>query len=193
MTPPRSHIKFIKGFINNPKDIGSVIPSSETLAKEMFRNLSVADYKLVVEYGPGTGVLTREAVRVLPSKCKLLLIEKNQEFVQLLQQRFLDHKVVLGDAQAINTILGTQAGKVDLIFSGLPFTNFPRELSREILQESKKALRTEGRFRTFIYLHNVWLPKMTWFREELEQTFSKVETYHVYRNFPPALIYDCIK
>ena len=193
MAQHRSHIKFIKGFINNPKDTGSIIPSSVTLAKEMFRSLPVTNFKLAVEFGPGTGVLTREAIKILPNDCQLILVEKSEEFVNLLRDRFLDQQIFHGNAQDINKILGTDAGSVDIIFSGLPFTNFPKNLSQEILRESKNALRTGGRFRTFIYLHNVWLPKMTWFRQQLQQTFSKVETYTVYRNFPPALIFDCQK
>ena len=48
--------KFIKEFIKNPNFIGSVVPSSESLAKKMVEGINFQECNCIIEYGAGTSI-----------------------------------------------------------------------------------------------------------------------------------------
>ena len=91
-------LKFIKAFITKPQQVGSVIPSSKFLAQEILKNIDFSTTKLVIEYGPGTGVFTNFLLGTSAnSKTQVRLIEFNPDFVEFLNQRFPSnqHNIVI--------------------------------------------------------------------------------------------------
>ncbi len=48
-------IAFFRGFLNRPKEVGSIIPSSRFMEKRIVETANLADAKLAIELGPGTG------------------------------------------------------------------------------------------------------------------------------------------
>ena len=58
-------LKFLKEFIANPGDVGSVTPSSKQLALVVVNTARVPEAKVVVEFGPGTGAITQVLIPVL--------------------------------------------------------------------------------------------------------------------------------
>ena len=82
----------------------------------------------------------------------------------------------------------------DAILSGLPWANFSRELQERLLGAVVAGLRPGGRFATFAYVPAAHFPPGRRFRALLEASFPRVETTRlVYRNFPPAFVYRCVK
>ena len=61
----RKKILFLKKYFNNPQSIGSVIPSSEFLAKAMFKSIKELDDTAVIEIGAGTGAITKHISSLL--------------------------------------------------------------------------------------------------------------------------------
>src|SRR4030095_6761995 len=57
------------------------VPSSLYLTKAMIEPLPLAQAKLVVEFGPGTGVMTRALLKRIPTDATLLAFEINPRFV----------------------------------------------------------------------------------------------------------------
>ena len=55
-----------KRFLQHPTQVGALCPSSCALCRAMASEIGVENAGLVVELGPGTGVITRELVRRLP-------------------------------------------------------------------------------------------------------------------------------
>lgn len=49
---------FIYQYIVNPKTVGAILPSSRYLCNKMIKEINFKDAKYIVEYGPGTGVIT---------------------------------------------------------------------------------------------------------------------------------------
>jgi len=55
----RTRAAFLYKFIQKPKEIGSIVPSSSFLTKKMLMNLPWDHIETIVELGAGTGVFTK--------------------------------------------------------------------------------------------------------------------------------------
>ncbi len=64
-------LAFLKGFLREPKGVGSVIPSSRFLERKMVRMAGVAQAESVIELGPGTGGTTRAILAAMPETATL--------------------------------------------------------------------------------------------------------------------------
>jgi phosphatidylethanolamine/phosphatidyl-N-methylethanolamine N-methyltransferase len=119
-------LKFFKGWIDKPKAVGSIIPTSSIAARRMASVVNAQSGLPVLEVGPGTGVITRQILaRGVPAE-KLYLVEYSSEFVRHLRRNFPSVNVIEGDAFNIGDTLGPDAPKqFDSVVSGVPLLNFP--------------------------------------------------------------------
>jgi phospholipid N-methyltransferase len=180
---------FLKGFLREPRTVGSIAPSSPWLVRAMLDEAGITAAQVIVEFGPGTGVFTDEIIRRMPPNARLLVFEVHQQFCADLQARIVDPRVaVIGDSAAeVNRYL-QQMGlpQADCIVSGLPFTSLPRPVTHAILEATRSALRSGGIFVTYQYT-----PVL---RNLLRSYFPATRiTRYVLRNLPPALVFVCRK
>ena len=87
----KDQFAFFGQFRKRFETTGAIAPSSSFLAKSMTRFLSERDRTVpvrVLEIGPGTGPVTDKIVGLLGSADQFDLVELNETFVDLLQQRF---------------------------------------------------------------------------------------------------------
>lgn len=182
-------IKFLKEYIKNPFNVGAIMPSTRHLAKEMVRNIDFKNAKCIVEYGPGTGVFSKEIINKCPGSTKIILFETNEEFYKDLSNQYKDYKnvIIINDgAEKISEYLNRHKIKnVDYVISGLPFASLPEDKSKIILSSTKKVLSDKGEFRTFQYT----LLKKGLF----EKNFSDITHTKIYKNIPPAYVLRCKK
>ena len=80
--------KFITAFLRQPRQVGAVWPSSAGLARRMADGVDWHAAQVVLELGPGTGVLTREIVQRSNPSARIGAIEINAEFADLLRERY---------------------------------------------------------------------------------------------------------
>ncbi len=180
-------------FMRAPSKIGAVAGSSSTLANRMLDEVDWETAKNIVEYGPGTGAITRHIVsRLLPSQ-RFFAVELNDRFVPVLAQYCPSVKVRIGSVGDIRSICDTEeVDNVDGIISGLPWTAFDEELQTELLDAMFSVLSQHGQFITFAYLHGLPLKSAKRFRSVLEERFDSVSVSPVvWRNLPPAIFYSC--
>jgi phospholipid N-methyltransferase len=150
---------------------------------------------VIVEFGPGTGPITRALIESKPANAKLIAIERNEEFVTMLREKHPDLDVVHDCVQQLSRILAARGEKAaDRIVSGLPWAAFDESLQREIMKTAHDALTDDGVFVTFAYLQGFALPPAWRFRKLLHEMFSDVrQSDVVWRNVPPAFVYACRK
>lgn len=145
---PDHRLAFFKGFLDRPKQVGSIIPSSRFMERRIVKTLGLEDAKLVVELGPGTGGTTKAVLRALAPDARLLAIEINPMFIPLLEKvgdpRLIVHQGSATDIPAILAEHGLE--KPDVIFSGIPFSTMPRPLGKAILESARDVLAPGGRF-----------------------------------------------
>jgi phospholipid N-methyltransferase len=177
---------FFKTFLANPFAIGSVIPSSKHLVADLLDGIDFGKAKVVVEYGPGTGVFTDEIVRRLAPDAKFLCIEIMDDFYATLKARYDDPRVILihGSAADVEKLLAEHGlGQADAVVSGLPFTSLPDELRNEILGATTRAMKPEARFVLYQYSQFVM--------GHLKRYFSAIQTRYTILNVPPAFSFYC--
>lgn len=119
-------VRFFRGWMNKPKAVGAIIPTSSVTAKRMASVIDPASGLPVLEIGPGTGVITRAILaRGIPA-AKLYLVEYAREFVEHLKRHFPGVNVIQGDAFDLDGALGKSGPKTfDSVVSGIPLLNFP--------------------------------------------------------------------
>lgn len=187
--------RFFREFLRNPGTIGAIAPSSRFLARRIVQVAKVSRAKTIVEYGPGTGVFTREILRRAPEGARVIAIERNPEMAAHIRRAFprvLLHEGSVHDLPQILEREGIDA--VESIVSGLPWAAFPPKLQDELLEVTVNALRPGGVFATFAYLQGVMLPAGQRFRRRLMQRFPRMKrSPTVWANIPPAFVYRCEK
>ena len=168
-----------KRFLQHPTQVGALCPSSCALCRAMASEIGVENAGLVVELGPGTGVITRELVRRLPENGKLLAVELDELLCEHLKRTFPEVEICHDSASNLGGILKERGlPPVNAVVSGLPWAVFPEG----------------GYFATFAYLQGLMLPAGIRFRKLLNELFSEVTTSRVvWKNLPPALVYRCRK
>ncbi len=182
-----------KRFLQHPGQVGALCPSSRTLCRTIASGIGVENARVVVELGPGTGVITRELYGRLSNSGRLIAVELDSSLCTLLQRTLPGVDVCNSSASELTTILRhRQLSRADVVVSGLPWAIFPAPLQREIMQSVVENLAPGGCFVTFAYLQGRLLPAGIRFRRLLHEFFPEVRTSRVvWRNLPPAFIYRC--
>jgi len=185
--------KFLGEFVSDPTRVGAVAPSSSRLARGMVGTVAWDTTAAIVEYGPGTGSMTREIVAQMPPGTSYLAIEINPRFAALLEERFPGVRVCQGSVADVKTHCQTHGlESVDAIVSGLPWASFSDRDQTSFLDATMHVLRTGGQFITFAYLQGLPMPAGRRFRRKLKDYFSEVRMSRpVWANLPPAVFYCC--
>jgi phospholipid N-methyltransferase len=166
--------------------LGSVVPSSPFLVNDLMSQIDWDRAHVLVEFGPGVGTITREALKRMRHDAVLVVIELNEDFVEYLGSSIADPRlrVVHGSAADVRRILAEQGlGAADYIISGIPYSNMPEPLRQEIVAESRNALKAQGSLLVFQFTRTV-LPC-------LQSSFSSVRLNFQLFNILPALIFHC--
>lgn len=145
----RDSFQFLRGFVRNPAQVGSVIPSSRQLEQRLVRSARINDARMVVELGPGTGGTTSAFLRAMASNAQLLAIELDTEFHQRLHASIPDPRfnLELGSAERLAEFLSARwLPAPDAIVSGIPFSTMAPEISDRVASSVARALRPGGRF-----------------------------------------------
>ncbi len=180
-------LMFIKQYIKQPKTVGAILPSSEGLANKMIENIDFSKAKCIVEYGPGTGRFTEKLIENRNANTKIILIEFNFDFYELLKNKYANEKnlyIINDSAEYIEKYLNMyEIENVDYIISGLPFASLPKNISTNILNLTKKIIKKDGKFITFQY---------TLFKKHfISQFFNNLDIERVKKNIPPAYVFYC--
>lgn len=177
---------FARNFFRHPRMLGSIIPSSRFLVNELLRPIDWEQARVIVEYGPGVGVITAEILRRMRSDAVLIVIELNPDFVTHLRSSFPDErlKVVEGSAEAVGEILERFGrGKANYIISGIPFSTIPATVRERILRNTSTALAPGGAFLVFQFSTRVL--------EDLQRIFHYVRRKFEPFNVLPAHLFFC--
>ena len=146
---PDKRLAFFQGFLREPQQVGSVIPSSRFLERRLVKISAVRHARTVVELGPGTGGTTHALLRALPAEAKLLAIEIDPRFAAMLRAeitdtRFIAHAGSAEDIAGSLSAYGLPAPEV--VISGIPFSTMPARVGENILRAVWSSLAPGGRF-----------------------------------------------
>jgi phospholipid N-methyltransferase len=177
---------FAKNFLQHPKMLGSLIPSSRFLIERLLSKIDWKRAKTIVEYGPGVGTITAHILRRMSPNTKLIAFEMNEDFVRYLKRAFPDKRlhIVHGSAERVQKELDRlKLDGADYIISGIPFTTMPVELREKIMHESRRALKPAGSVLVYQFTRAV-LPYLKTHFDHIDQDFEPL-------NILPARLFYC--
>lgn len=187
-TPLYQRLDFLRESIRNLRSTGSVAPSSRFLSRAIVAKIDPDQAEVVVELGPGDGVITRYILDRLRPDAQLVIFEINEIFVEKIRATFDDARLTVIHDSAENMGAHFKEMKIkraDYIVSGIPFVMLPETLTRRITLECRHWLRLKGRFIQFHYS-----PLLLGF---YRRVFGNMDVEIVPLNIPPAIIVCCEK
>ena len=177
---------FARNFFRHPRMLGSIIPSSRFLIRQLLQPVDWAAARVIVEYGPGVGSITAEILQKMRPDALLIAIETNSDFVKFLRSSFPDRRLCVteGSAESVDEILRQQGHEhADYIISGIPFSTIPAHLRERILLKTFGALAPGGSFLVYQFSTRV-LP-------DLQRIFHYVKRRFEPLNVLPAHLFFC--
>ena len=128
-------IRFFKGWIDGPKAVGAILPTSSITARRMASVIDTGSGLPVLELGPGTGVITKAILKQGVKPADLYSIEYSQDFVDHLNTIFPGVNIIQGDAFDLDSALGEKKDqKFDCIISAVPMLNFPMDKRIQLVE-----------------------------------------------------------
>jgi len=185
-TPSGNLLLFARNFFRHPRMLGSIVPSSRFLIKQLLEPIDFARARVIVEYGPGVGGITTEVLRRMRPDCALIAIEMNPDFVSYLRSSIGDRRlhVVEGSAATVEDVLrrfGYQ--RADYIISGIPFSTIPAPIRERILRKTRDVLEPQGAFLVYQFSTRVL--------QDLKRIFGYVGRRFEPLNVLPAHLFIC--
>jgi phosphatidylethanolamine/phosphatidyl-N-methylethanolamine N-methyltransferase len=172
---------FLRQLLSKPKQISAIAPSSPWLAKAMAQGLG-PDSGRVVEFGPGTGALTRGILAAGVAPADITLFEMSPDFVAHLRQTLPGVTIHSAAAQLAPNLVPKGVARV---ISGLPLLSMPSGLRHAIVKAGFDILAPDGVFSQFTYGPN--LPISSDVMADLGLSLRKGPK--VWLNLPPARVY----
>jgi phospholipid N-methyltransferase len=177
---------FARNFLRHPRMLGSIVPSSRFLIRQLLEPIHWGRARVIVEYGPGVGGITMQLLRHMRADAALVVIEKNPEFVRYLLDSISDPRlrVVHGSAADVDLILRRLgATHADYIISGIPFSTIPAPEREQILRKTSAALAPGGAFLVYQFSTRVLA--------DLRRVFGYVGRKFQLLNVLPAHLFIC--
>ncbi|MCG8455612.1 MAG: hypothetical protein MI919_04970 [Holophagales bacterium] len=120
-------VRFLRTWAAHPLKLGAVSPTSRALANLMVEHANPDPAGFTLETGPGTGVVTQALIDYGVAPERIVSVEYDRGFSELLHKRFPDVNVIHGDALNLGATLGAFGDTVfSAALSGLPLLNVPR-------------------------------------------------------------------
>jgi len=186
---------FFSQFWRSPRAVGALLPSSRGLSTAMVTRIDFNSLTTIVEFGPGTGVMTEDVANRLRPDQRYLGIESNRLFYEKLMEKFSNMQFINRSVVDLDGILrNAQIAQIDAVLCGLPWASLPIDDQEKILGAMLRFLRSGGVFVTFAYLQGLLLPAAWALRRRLKKNFSSVTTTKIiWWTFPPAFAYVCYR
>lgn len=182
---PRARWKVaLREFMRSPSLVGSAFPASRYLIDALLAPMDWASIGLVVEYGPGTGPITRAALKRMRADSRLLAIDVSEGFTDYLQTSIADERLIAvrASAECVNALLAAFGlGQADMIVTGLPFSTLDSGTADLIADASVSALKDDGCFLAYQMRRSI--------EPILESRFGRVRSTREWRNIPPCHLY----
>ena len=177
---------FARNFFRHPRMLGSIVPSSRFLIRQLLQPVDWPKARVIVEYGPGVGVITEEVLRRMRPDAMLIAIETNPDFVTHLRASIHDSRlhVVEASAEAVDEILRRYGQtNASYVISGIPFSTIPAPVRESILLKTCEVLKPGGSFLVYQFSTRVL--------QDLRRIFRYVRRKFEPLNVLPAHLFFC--
>jgi phosphatidylethanolamine/phosphatidyl-N-methylethanolamine N-methyltransferase len=176
---------FISAWIRNPRQVGALFPSSDSLSQAMAAQVSSMN-GLTIELGAGTGAVTSALLDRGINPDRLVVVEKDLILAEKLTSQFPSLDILAGDASRLQQLLKQhELGLAESVVSSLPLLNMRTHTRIRVLSAIFSSLNQEGKLIQYTYSPAPPIPK------QLARSMQ-VYGYRIDRilwNFPPAHVW----
>ena len=175
---------FFRGFLEHPKMVGSIIPSSDHTIAKMLGPVKWDECRLFVEYGPGVGTFCRPVLERLRGDGALIVIDTNPLYIDYLKRTIRDSRftAVLGSAEDVEQIVRAHGHEhADYVLSGLPFSTLPDGVGPAIVESTHRVLRPGGAFLVYQFSARA--------RDYMARCFARIEQGFELLNVLPCRLF----
>jgi phosphatidylethanolamine/phosphatidyl-N-methylethanolamine N-methyltransferase len=186
-----STFAYIKAVIRDIQ-VASITPTSGAGVEFVCRPIDFGKRNVIVEYGPGTGVFTDYLLPRVSADSKIVLIERNPDFVKILREKYQDPRVRIYHALAdevIPTLQDSGESHADYILSGIPFSLFSDKYRDKVVSTTYEAIAPNGKFLPYQF----FVQRDRQLKHFLNRYFPHVESGYFLRNIPPMRVYVAAK
>ena len=171
-------LSFLKTLTSDFK-VAAIASSSSYVVNQVINKIN-DDLKLIIEQGPGDGVMSKALLTKLAPNGSLILIESNTEFIQKLK-KINDPRITIfhGTVQDFYNKIDSNYPKADLIISSIPFSFVKKPEREAIIKKSFEMLTNSGSiiiFHQYSFLMSKYIKKY----------FKNVSIFFEPRNIMPC-------
>ncbi len=179
---PRATNLFFRRWLQNPLQMGSVIPSSPVLGKLIAKHIEKGSEAAVLELGAGTGAVTHSLIRSGIAPRRIVLVEIVPEMAEHLELTFPETKVLQADAFNLPADkLNHIAADIGTVICGIPLVLLPEKKQRQFIDQVEAVAPGKG-FLLYTYCITSPLPYRTLKLEAERLAWTPL-------NFPPASVW----
>ncbi|MEZ5694047.1 MAG: methyltransferase domain-containing protein [Altererythrobacter sp.] len=175
---------FFRGFLEHPRMVGSIIPSSRFTIEKMLAPVKWDECKLFVEYGPGVGTFCYPVLERMRGDASLIVIDTNPLFVDYLNKTIADSRftAVLGSAEDVEEIVRAHGHEqADYVLSGLPFSTLPDGVGPAIAAATHRVIRPGGAFLVYQFSAKA--------RDFMAKHFTRIDQGYEFWNVLPCKLF----
>ena len=179
---PRATNLFFRRWLQNPLQMGSIIPSSPVLGKLIAKHIDKGSDAAVLELGAGTGAVTHSLIRSGIAPKRIVLVEIVPEMAEHLELTFPETKVLQADAFNLPADkLNHIAPDIGTVICGIPLVLLPEKKQRQFIDQVEAVVPGKG-FLLYTYCITSPLPYRTLKLEAERLAWTPL-------NFPPASVW----
>jgi phosphatidylethanolamine/phosphatidyl-N-methylethanolamine N-methyltransferase len=176
-------VRFLSSWLQDPLRMGAISPSGPELARAIAAEVDLSIPGPILELGPGTGALTTALLARGIAPERLVLVEYNPQFCQLLKKRWPGITVVRGDAYRLRQTLAEVVHEpLAAVVSGLPLLTRPLIARVRLLETAFRLLAPGAPFIQFSYGPVAPIPPRP-------GRYAISSSPRIWRNFPPARVW----
>ena len=154
--------RFFRAWMDRPMQMGAIAPSGQALAAAVAGQIDETVDGLVIELGPGTGAVTDALIQHGITQERLVLIEFNDYFCDLMRERYPAARIIHGDAYHLARCLeGLGLPLASAVVSGLPLYSKPVKERISLLREAFGYMERGAPFIQFTYAVTSPIPRST--------------------------------
>lgn len=133
--------RFIKGWAKQPRAVGAIKPTSKQAAKVMVSYIPADSMLPILEFGPGTGIITRTMIESGIAPERIVSVEYDAGFVNHLRKTIHGVNFIEGDAFNLEKTLSQFNGqKFAAVLSGIPLLNFAKSEREKLITGGLKRI-----------------------------------------------------
>lgn len=175
-------VVFFSRWLASPLHVGSVIPSSQALARAVASQIDLHSNQPIIELGGGTGSVTKALLETGINPHRLIVVENDAQLCTLLRNRFPGLHIVHGDASHLAELLKPLGiDSAASVVSSLPLLSLPKPTRDRIIHQSMRLLADKGCF--IQYTYGLGSPLADF-------NLDGQLTARIWLNFPPASVWN---